>query len=157
MAVVAVSTDFAFRSLLIDQAKLNLAETANQIAHDAQAEATFGFGGARRLELVLSRRTTLDHWAAGNEFVQIDTVAGQILGKSTNLGGFTFPAWRPHGADHEYADLGVGGDRSGTMLVLNRVLLDDAGRPIVVIHVGQRLDIADELIARAGTLLIGIT
>ena len=157
IAVGAVSIDFAFRSLLIDQAKLNLAETANQIAHDAQEAATFGLGGAGRLALVLSDRATLDHWASANEFVQIDTVSGQILGKSTNLGGFTFPAWRPHGADHEYDELHVGGERPGTMLVLNRVLLDDAGRQIVVIHVGQRLDIADELIARARTILLGIT
>jgi two-component system OmpR family sensor kinase len=106
---------------------------------------------------VLSDRATLDHWASANEYVQIDTVAAQILGKSTNLGGFTFPAWRPHGADHEYAELRVSGDRPGTMLVLNRVLLDDAGRAIVVIHVGQRLDIADQLIARARTILVGIT
>ena len=157
IAVGAVSIDFAFRSLLIDQAKLNLAETANQIAHDAQEAATDGFGGAGRLVLVLSDRATLDHWASANEFVQIDTVAGQILGKSTNLGGFTFPPWRAHGADHEYDELHVGADRPGTMLVLNRVLLDDAGRSIVVIHVGQRLDIADELIARARTILLGIT
>jgi signal transduction histidine kinase len=157
IAVGAVSIDFAFRSLLIDQAKLNLAETANQIAHDAQEAATDGFGGAGRLVLVLSDRATLDHWASANEFVQIDTVSGQILGKSTNLGGFTFPAWRPHGVDHEYGSLQVGGDRPGTMLVLNRVLLDDAGHPLVVIHVGQRLDIADELIARARTILLAIT
>ena len=98
IAVGAVSIDFAFRSLLIDQAKLNLAETANQIAHAAQEEMTFGFGTGR-VALVLSDRATLDHWASANEFVQIDTVAGQVLGKSTNLGGFTFPPWPalPHG------------------------------------------------------------
>ncbi len=43
------------------------------------------------------------------------------------------------------------------MLVLNRVLVDAQGRPVAVAHVGERLDIVDQLLARARTILIGIT
>ncbi|MBV8581314.1 MAG: HAMP domain-containing protein [Candidatus Eremiobacteraeota bacterium] len=157
IALGAVTIDFAFRSLLVDQARLSLAETADQIEHDAQEASTFGFSGAGPLTLVLSNRATLDHWASANEYIQIDTVRGQILGKSTNLGGLAFTPWFPHGSDHDWEQMHVGGGRPGTMLVLNRVLVDDAARPIAIIHVAERLDIVDRLIGRARTILLGVT
>src|ERR1700676_2411568 len=78
LAVGAVAIDFALKSELIDQAKLNLAETADQIERNALAAieaATFGFPGpgSNSPPLVLSERVTLDHFAAGNQFIQIDT------------------------------------------------------------------------------------
>ncbi|MBV8748078.1 MAG: HAMP domain-containing histidine kinase [Candidatus Eremiobacteraeota bacterium] len=157
IALGAVTIDFAFRSLLVDQARLSLAETADQIEHDAQEASTFGFSGAGPLTLVLSNRATLDHWASANEYIQIDTVHGQILGKSTNLGGLTFAPWLPRGSDHDWEQLHIGGGRPGAMLVLNRVLVDDVGRPIAIIHVAERLDIVDRLIGRARTILLGVT
>ena len=157
IALGAVAIDFSFRSLLIDQARLTLAETADQIAHDAEEASTFGFSGEGPLTLALSNRATLDHWASANEYVQIDTVSGQILGKSSNLGGITFAAWEPRHGDSEYSEVRIGGERPGTMLVLNRVLRDVNGRPIAIAHVGLRLDIVDQLVSRARTILVGIT
>ncbi|HZX67280.1 MAG TPA: HAMP domain-containing sensor histidine kinase [Candidatus Elarobacter sp.] len=153
----ALSIDFAFRSLLIDQARLNLGETAEQIERDAEEASAFGLGGEAPVTLGLSNRATLDHWASANEYVQLDTIAGQVLGKSTNLGGLDFPAWEPHGRDRSYTTLHVGGNRPGTIMVLNRVLLDENARPIAIVHVGLRLDNVDQLIAQARTILLWIT
>ncbi len=158
LGVGAVAIDFALKSELIDQTKLNLAETADQIERNAIEATTFGFAGPGSLTLVLSNRVTLDHFAAANQYIQIDTTGGQILGKSTNLGGLAFPPFvPPRGTDRAYEQLPVTGDRPGTMLVLNRVLLEADGRPIAVAHVAERLDIVAELIARARTILLLVT
>ncbi|HYW55288.1 MAG TPA: HAMP domain-containing sensor histidine kinase [Candidatus Elarobacter sp.] len=158
IALGAVTIDFALRSVLIDQAKLNIADTAEQIERSALEASTYGFLGEGPLTLALSSRPTLDHWAAGNQYIQIDTVAGQILGKSSNLGGVTFPPFEPPpGTDRAFTELHVGGERPGTMIVLNRVLRDADGRPIAVAHAGARLDIVDQLLARARNILIGVT
>ena len=63
----------------------------------------------------------------------------------------------PRGTDRAYEELPVGGERPGTMLVLNRVLLDADGRAIAVAHVAERLDIVAQLIARARTILLLVT
>jgi len=160
LAVGAVAIDFALKSELIDQTKLNLAETADQIERNAVESTTYGFAvpGSRALPLVLSERVTLDHFAAANQYIQIDTVDGQILGKSTNLGGLAFPPFMPpRGTDRAYDELPVGGNRPGTMLVLDRVLTDADGRPIAVAHVAERLDIVAQLIGRARTILLLVT
>ena len=153
----AVAIDFAFRSLLIDQARLNLAQTADQIENIAREAATFPFAEETAPLAALADRATLDRWASANQYVQVDTVRGQILGKSSNLGGFAFPPFVPRGSDHGYGELRIAGNRPGTMLVLNRVLVDAAGGPIAIAHVGERLDIVDELIARARTILLETT
>jgi len=158
IALGAVAIDFALRSVLIDQTKLNLAQTAEGFKNNAVEASTFGFNGEGPLTLVLSNRATLDHWAAGHQYIQIDTVDGHVLGKSSNLGGFTFPAWSPPPAtDRAYTELHLEGERRGTMLELNRMLFDAEQRPIAVIHVGERLDIVDQLIARTQSILVGIT
>jgi two-component system OmpR family sensor kinase len=158
LAVGAVAIDFALKSELIDQTKLNLAETADQIERNAVETTTFGFAGSVSLPLVLSNRVTLDHFAAANQYIQIDTTGGQILGKSTNLGGLAFPPFEPpRGTDRAYEEVAVGGERLGTMLVLDRVLLDADGRPIAVAHVAERLDIVAQLIGRARTILLLVT
>ena len=150
LALGAVAIDFTLKSELIDQTKLNLAETSDSSERNAVEATTFGFAGPGSLPLVLSNRATLDHFAAANQYIQIDTTGGQILGKSTNLGGLAFPPFEPpRGTDRSYEELPVVGDRPGTMLVLNRVLLDAAERPIAIAHVAERLDIVAQLIARA--------
>jgi signal transduction histidine kinase len=158
LALGAVAIDFALKSELIDQTKLNLAETSEQIERNALEASTFGFAGPGSLPLVLSNRATLDHFAAANQYIQIDTTSGQILGKSTNLGGLAFPPFTPPpGTDRAYEELPVTGERPGTMLVLDRVLVDAEGRPIAVAHVAERLDIVAQLIARARTILLLVT
>ena len=158
LAVGAVAIDFALKSELIDQTKLSLAETADQIERNAVEATTFGFAGSGSLLLVLSNRATLDHFASANQYIQIDTTGAQILGKSTNLGGLAFPPFAPPlGTDRAYEEMPMRGERPGTMLVLNRVLLDAEGRPIAIAHVAERLDIVAQLIRRARTILLLLT
>ncbi len=156
VAFGAVAIDFAFRSLLIDQAQLAIAQTADEIERTALATATFAVTEGP-LVLVLSDRPTLDRWASANEFVQIDTLRGQVLGKSSNLGGLTFPPLSAPKTEHQVEIMRVPGDPPGSMLVLDRVLTDSAGHPIAVAHVGARLDDVDTLARRARTILLGVT
>ncbi|GAC1580109.1 MAG: HAMP domain-containing sensor histidine kinase [Candidatus Elarobacter sp.] len=158
IVLAAVSIDFALRSLLVDQAMLQLNQTADAIERSALEASTFGFAGERSLLIALSERATLDRWASANQYVQIDTSSAQVLGKSTNLGDLTFPADVPQPGTpiRHYATLHLSGERPGTMLVVDRVLLDAAGIPIAVAHVGQRLDIVDQLLARSRTILLAI-
>jgi two-component system OmpR family sensor kinase len=157
IALGALAIDFAFRSLLIDQARLSLGQTAEQIERVAEEASTSALGGEAPVTLALSSPSTLDHWASANEYVQLDTLAGQVLGKSTNLGGLTFPPWEPNGRDRAYTTLHLTGIRAGTVLVLNRVLDDENARPIAIVHVGQRLDNVDQLIATARGILLWIS
>ena len=157
IALGAVAIDFALKQVLIDQTRLALAQTAEDFKNNAVEASSFGFGDEAPVTLVLSNRATLDHWAAGHQYIQIDTPQGQVLGKSSNLGGFSFPPFEPHGSDRSVEEIRTGGERSATMLVLDRVLYDPAQRPIAVIHVGERLDIVDQLLGRARNILIGIT
>ncbi|HEX3452599.1 MAG TPA: hypothetical protein VHS26_04795, partial [Solirubrobacteraceae bacterium] len=59
IAVGAVAIDFAFRSLLIDQARLNLAQTADQIENIAREAATFPFAEETAPLTTLADRATL--------------------------------------------------------------------------------------------------
>ncbi len=156
IATGAVAIDFALRSVLIDQTKLNLAQTAEDFKNNAVEASTFGFSGEGPVTVVLSNRATLDHWAAGHQYIQIDTTNGQVLGKSSNLGSFTIAPWTPQSGESAYEDVHIGGERPGTMLVLSRVLLDAAGHPIAVIHVGERLDTVNEVVSRARYILIAV-
>ncbi len=150
----AMAIDFALRSVLIDQARLALTETANQISRAALAAGQTGFGGDVPLAVTLSRSEFLDHWASANEYVQIDTLAGQVLGKSSDMGSITFQPFAAHGAPQSFTFLHLQGERPGTMLVLNRVLSDEEGHALAIAHVGERLDIVDQLIAKTRVILI---
>jgi two-component system, OmpR family, sensor kinase len=157
IATGAIAIDFAFRSLLVDQAKLQLTQTAEQIEGVALEAASFGFTGDAPVTIRLSDRATLDRWASANEYVQIDNLDGQILGKSSNLGGVSFPPVEVRGPAASFLTVRIGGNRPGTMLVLIRVLTDAENRPLAVAYVAQRLDIVDDLVARARTILLGVT
>jgi signal transduction histidine kinase len=156
IALGAVSIDFAFRSLLIDQTKLSITQTAEQIERNALAAPTFAFTEGPLL-LVLSDRATLDRWASANEYVQIDSLQGQVVGKSSNLGGLMFPPVHLSGTEHQVHTLKVGGEQPGSMLVIDQLLSDAEGRPIAIAHIGARLDNVDALTARARTILLGVT
>jgi signal transduction histidine kinase len=158
IAVGAIAIDFAFRSLLIDQARLQLTQTADQVEGLARDASQFGFAEDETpLRIRLSDRATLDRWASANEYLQIDTTAGQVLGKSSNMGGITFPPYHPRGTGSAFTAVSVTGNRPGTMLLLNTVLTDADGRALLIAHIGQRLDIVDQLIAKARVILLVIT
>jgi signal transduction histidine kinase len=160
IVIGAVAIDFAFRSLLVDQARLQLRQVADQIEGLARDASQFGFAEDEApLRIRLSDRATLDSWASANEYVQIDTTGGQVLGKSSNMGGLTFPPFHQPktGSPLVFSVQQVNGNRAGTVLVLDTVLTDNDGRPLVIAQIGERLDIVDALIARARFILLVIT
>ncbi|MGD1066150.1 MAG: HAMP domain-containing sensor histidine kinase [Vulcanimicrobiaceae bacterium] len=137
---------------MIDQAKSQLSETADEIEQTAREEASYGFVDEGPIALYLSNRVALDRWASSSQFIQIDTPDGQTLGKSSDLGGITLPAFGPSD-DHAFVEVRLAGNRPGTMLVLDRVITDAENRAIVHAEIGQRLDIVDQLTARVRTVL----
>ena len=154
IAAGAISIDFALHSLLTDQAKLSISQIYDQIERTVLAEGTYGAGDP--LLLVLSDRATLDHWASANDFVQIDTLDGRVLGKSSNMGSFTFPPADPRlpgrvvyvrDADSPPRDF----------IVLQRTLTDGAGNPVAEATVAESLENVHALVAQARTILLGIT
>jgi len=157
IGIGAIAIDFALRSVLLDQARLALTETANQISRAALAAGQTGFGGDVPLAVTLSRTEFLDHWASANEYVQIDTLSGQVLGKSSDMGSQAFPPFAANGRPQSFTLLHVPVPRPGTMLVLNRVLSDEQGHALAIAHVGERLDIVDQLLGKARTILIIIS
>ena len=160
IVIGAVSIDFAFRSLLVDQARLQLRQVADEIEGLARDASQFGFAEDEApLRIRLSDRATLDSWASANEYVQIDTTDGQVLGKSSNMGGLTFPPFHPvrGGPPLVFRTQHVSGNRAGMVLVLDTVLTDNDGRPLVIAQIGERLDIVDALIARSRVILLVIT
>ncbi len=155
LALGAFAVDTAFRRLLVDQATLQIAQTADDMERVAQAAANVAFPDVSP-QIVLSNRSTLDHWASSNAYVQIDDLDGEVLGKSTNLGNLIFQAL-PAGERSRRTILRSVGDPPGDFIVLDRMLVDTAGHPIAVAHVGQRLNIVQALIARARIILLWVT
>jgi signal transduction histidine kinase len=154
IAAGTVSIDFAFRSLLIDQARGAISRTADQLERTAQAAAAYSVGNAGSVLLDISDRATLDHFAATNEYVQIDTLDGRVLGKSSNLGDYTFPPPPRLAADGRFHIVHDAGSLPSSMLVLTRVLTDPGGEPLAIAYVAARLQYADELVARARRILV---
>lgn len=154
IAAGAVSIDFAFGSLLIDQAKLAVTRTADQVERTAEADATYAFGDTS-VVLAISDRATLDHFASSDRFVQIDSLDGQVLGKSSNLGGYAFPPVVGL-AGERWSVLHHVGEPPASVLLLTRVLTA-GGRPLAIAYLGVRLDLVDALVARVRTILLAVT
>ncbi len=150
ITVGAVVIGLAFRSLLIDQAKAGITATSDEIARVAEASNALGFYDQATALDALANKVQLDQWASTTQYVQIDTPEGYPIGKSSNMGDLRLGAL-PSGLDQRFtfarATDGV------ALLVLDRKLTRE-GKPIVIAHVAQRLDIIDRETRRAQTILI---
>ncbi len=151
IALGAIAIGFAFRSLLLQETKAGITGVSDEIARVAEASNALGFYDPATVLDTLANREQLDHWASTNQYVQIDTVAGYPIGKSSNMGDLRiapFPA--PTGTDRRFV---FARDTDGVpLLVLDR-LLSKNGKPLVVAHVAERLDIIDRETQRARTIL----
>jgi signal transduction histidine kinase len=152
IALGAVAIGFAFRSLLLQEAQGSITVASDEIARVTEASNALGFYDAATVLDTIANREQLDHWASSNQYVQIDSLAGYPLGKSTNMGDLQIaPYHPPPGEDRRFV---FARDSDGTkLLVLDRVLTQK-GKPIVVAHVAERLDIIDRETRRARTILI---
>jgi signal transduction histidine kinase len=150
IAIGAIAIGLAFRSLLIEQAKAGISATADEIARVAATSNALGFYDPETVLDTLANKEQLDHWASVTQYIQIDTPQGYPIGKSSNMGDLRL-APLPAGAAERYT---FARDTDGTaLLVLDRTL-SRGGRPIVIAHVAQRLDIIDRETRRAQTILM---
>ena len=143
---------FAFRSLLLQEAKAGITVTSDDIARVAEASNALGYYDPGTVLDTLANKEQLDHWAPPNEYVQIDTIAGYPIGKSSDMGDLRLAPFRP--AAGETQRFTFARDSDGTpLLVLDRVL-SQKGKPLVVAHVAVRLDIIDRETQRARIILV---
>ncbi len=155
IAVGAIAIGFAFRSLLLEEAKAGITLTGDEIARVAEASNALGFYDPATVLDTLANKEQLDHWASPTQYVQIDTPAGYPIGKSSNMGDLRLAPFKPaHGVDRQFVRAV---DSDGvSLLVLDRVL-SQRGKPIVVAHIAERLDIINRETERARTILVVAT
>ncbi len=150
IAIGAFAIGLAFRELLIEQAKAGITATSDEIARVAEASNALGFYDPETALDTLANKEQLDHWASITQYIQIDTPAGYPIGKSSNMGDLRLAAL-PAGVKERFT---FARDTDGApLLVLDRTLSRD-GKPIVIAHIAQRLDIVDRETRRAQTILL---
>ncbi len=151
IALGAIAIGFAFQSLLISEAQAAITLTGDEIARVAEASNALGFYDPATVLDTLANKEQLDHWSSPTHFVQIDTLTGYPIGKSSNMGDLRLAPFAPNGpTDRRFV---FERDTDGTsLLVLDRVL-SQKGKPIVVAHVAERLDIVDRETQRARIIL----
>jgi signal transduction histidine kinase len=124
----------------------------DDIARVAESTNALGFFDPDTAIETLANKEQLDHWATGQTYVQLDSPAGNPIGKSSNMGDLTL-AKVPPGVTQRFTF--TRDTRGNPLIVLDRVLSRD-GSPVVVAHVAARLDIVDAETRRAQTILIGV-
>ncbi len=151
IALGAIGIDLAFRSLLIEQAKASVTATFNDIERATASSNVLGFYDPSNVLDVLANKAQLDHWASPIQYVQIDSLDGNPIGKSSNMGDLGLTPLPRGQADRFSFERAIDG---GPMIVLDRTVRQN-GKPIAVAHVAERLDIIDLEVQRARTILTG--
>jgi two-component system OmpR family sensor kinase len=152
IVLAAFALNFAFRQILFDQAKLRIAATSDQIAQAVDASRTINVFEPVQPLVALTDRANLDHWAGPFTFVQIDSLHGYPLAKSTNMGAVQLAPptdFRTGDAHFETVRTAGGGD----LLVLDRLLRSD-GEPVLIAQVAEPLDNVHYVLRQARTILI---
>jgi two-component system OmpR family sensor kinase len=151
IALGAIAIGVAFRSLLVEQAKAGVTVTSDEVARIAESSNALGFFDSARVLDALVNKEQLDHWASATQYLQVDTPAGNPLGKSSNMGDLHFAPFPNDGTSDRRFTSGTATD--GTpLLILDRVVRQN-GKPLAIVHVGERLDIIDREVTRARTIL----
>ena len=150
IALGAVGIGVAFRSLLIEQATASITVTADDISRAAESSNVLGFVDPATVLDTLANKEQLDHWASATQYVQVDSVSGSPIGKSSNMGDLRLAPLPPGGPDDRIT-FSRALDQT-PLIVLDRILRQN-GKPIAVAHVAERLDIIDREVARAQTIL----
>ena len=143
---IGITIVLAFQGILYAQVKVNVDRTMSEIVASAQTEGNpFSVGTQTESALdTLLDSANIEHWASPRTYVQIDSVAGAVLAKSTNLGGARFAAATDL-ASTTYRTLSVAG---APFLVEDRMVAVGASDRVVV-HVGEPLDTLQRAFAQA--------
>jgi signal transduction histidine kinase len=138
---------------LIEQAKAGIMATSDEIGRVAEASSSLGFFDPETALDTLANREQLDQWASVTQYIQIDNPTGYPIGKSSNMGDLRLSALPP-GVTQRFT---FARDTDGAPLLVYDRAFSRAGKPIVVAHIAQRLDIIDRETRRAQTILLFAT
>jgi signal transduction histidine kinase len=150
--IAAVALNFAFRQILLDQAKLRIAATSEQIVQAIDAARTINVFEPVPPTTALTERANLDHWAGPFTYVQIDSLRGYPEAKSTNMGALQLTAILDFHSGDAHFEI-VRTPEGGQLLVLDRLLRSD-GDPIAIAQVAEPLDNVQHVLRQARTILI---
>lgn len=155
LVVFAVAVTFAFRQALLEQAQQRIANIADDMQLvAARNEPLFALREETPIELELANPSNLNHWTSPTIYIQVDRLDGYPLGKSQNMGNVLFPPSRTLTLEHPI-QFQHGPSDLGEMLVLNRVLVVN-GRPVVIVHIGETLNLFNVTISRIERIVAAI-
>lgn len=155
IVLAAIALNFAFRQILIDQAKLRIAATSDEIVQQIAEARTLGFFEPVPVLVTLTDRANLDHWASPTTYVQIDALTGYPIGKSSNMGALRIPPQTVfRGTDRSF-EIERTAD-AAELIVMDRLISSDK-EPIAIAHVAERLDDVQQLVRKARQILFVVT
>ncbi len=146
--LIGVVVTARFQSILYDQARSRIDRTMQDIARIANPSSNpfLNIGESAPIEQTLANSDNLERWSSPTTFLQVDNAQGYPIGKSSNMGGMSFPPATGLSAKHDTTYRTVRLQR-GEFLVEDR-LFSEGGKRQFVIHVGEPLDQLDETFAR---------
>ncbi len=150
IVIVGVVLSLALRTILLDEAHAKVERVGQDIAQLVSGEtALSAMGAVNSAALELTATGALDHWAGPTTFVEIDSAAGDPIGKSTNMGSSSLGPAVYDAPAVVYASQNVAS--------LGRVLVrDEAIRypgVALTIRVAESLASFDDTLARARTTI----
>ena len=155
VTIASLAIAFGFRSLLLDQTEVRAAQTADQIVQVARQSNQIAVLDEVPVEQVLANQYNIEHWSSPTTMVQVDSPAGDVIGKSSNMGNLKFSASHDLSAAHDRSFTTAESD-FGDILVLNRAIVS-GGKVVAVVHVGEKLDLIGVTLRRALMLLAIVT
>ncbi len=142
-----------FQQILYDQAEASVNATMRAVVAFAQQAATpFSMEDSSPGTLqFLFNSSNLATWSSSNSFVQVDSIDGYPLAKTTNLGALAIP---PNPAISAVHDVAFRKDTIGgrPFLIEDRFLHEGASAAIV--HVAEPLDTLQRTFARAEEAIV---
>jgi len=148
-----------FQSILYDQARSRIDRTMQDIARIANPSSNpfLNIGESAPIEPTLANSDNLERWSSPTTFLQIDNAQHYPIGKSSNMGGMTFP---PAVGLNRRSDTAYRTTRlpRGEFLVEDRLFVAGGNREFVV-HVGEPLDQLNETFSRTRetiALIVGV-
>lgn len=128
--------------------------TSDEVARVAETGNDLGFFDPAQALDALANKEQLDHWASATDYIQIDSISGDPIGKSSNMADLTVPPYSDASSDRHFA---FAQDRDGTQLLVFDRVLRRGGIPIAVVHVAERLDVIESETRRARAILAFVT
>lgn len=148
VVAIAIALNFAFQSILYQEVLSRAQLTADDVARAGTSVLSLL---DEPIELELANQYNLDHWSAPSTYVQVDTPHGDLLAKSSNMGGARFPAPGPLKPGTERVT--TLRDELGSLLVLDRPIVV-RGKLVAIVTIGEKLDLIHAALARAQTILL---